>query len=316
MIPTRPLGKTALQVSEISLGTVQLGMPYGLPDSTGKIPHLTEAQSLEILRRAFTEGVNFLDTGRSYGDSEALIGKALKKCSQDILIATKAEPLSEQMDDEELAKALKSSIETSRRTMDRETLDLYQIHNATPALLKREVIMDVLSYARHREWIRYQGVTTYGTQAPEFAIEQGYWDTIQMEFNCFNQETGALFDAAQERQVGVIIRSAMLKGAMTVPEQEVPDALKTLRQRAQELPAFFDRRDLTIPQIALLYVLSHPQVATVLTGVVNTSQLLENLNVKNEPIFTAEQLAEARHFHVNDPQLTDPRQWAFETRGR
>lgn len=307
----RTLGRTGLQVSEISLGTVQLGLPYGIPDQEGHLPSLTEAEAMTILHQAFEESVNFLDTARGYGDSEALIGKALKKTSREIYVATKLEPLSELMDDDEMAKAIRQSIEASRRTLDQETITILQVHNATTNLLKREVILDVLSTARHREWIRFQGVSTYGLEAPKKAIEQGYWDTVQVEFNLFNQQLQEIFDLAQSRNVGLIIRSAMLKGAIATPEKDTPEFLKTLYQTAQTLPFFFQRKNLSIPQIALLYVLSHPAVSTTLTGVVHVDQLLENLQASGQGPFTADQLAAAKTFHRDEPQLTDPRQWQF-----
>lgn len=313
MMQYRALGKTDLQVSELSLGTVQFGMPYGIPDAHGNLPVLPESRSLEIIRRALIEGINFLDTARTYGESEAIIGKALKHRQETVYVATKIQPLSDLMTDEELVKTIKSSIESSRRALNRETLDLLQLHNATPELLRREAILDTLALARHREWIRYQGVTTYGPEAPEKAIAQGYWDTIQVEFNCFNQENRRLFEEASRRGIGVIIRSAMLKGAMTIAEGELPEPLKQLRQRSADLPAFFDRRHLSIPQIALLFVLSHSQVSTVLTGVLSVDQMLENINVQNEPILPPEYLEAAEQLHISDTSLTDPRKWVFES---
>ncbi len=308
----RALGKTGLRVSEISLGTVQLGLPYGVPDKDGNLPSLTEAQSLAILDRAYAEGVNFLDTARNYGNSEAIIGRSLKRRQEEVVVATKLEALSPEMTDDEMAKAIRQSIEQSRRALDRETIDLLQVHNAAEALLDREVILDLLAQARHREWIRYQGVTTYGVSAPEKAIEQGYWDTVQVEFNLFNQQVKPIFDLAAEHQAGLIIRSAMLKGAMTATEEDTPEPLKELHRRAQQLPDFFERRGLPIPQLALLYVLSHPAVSTVLTGVISIEQLLQNLAVSQMERLQPEQLEASKALHIPNPALTDPRLWQFD----
>lgn len=308
----RTLGRTGIAISELSLGTVQLGMPYGIPDASGQLPFVPEAEALEILRQGLREGVNFLDTARGYGDSEALIARALHKHSEDVFVATKLEPLSEAMTDDEIAKSIRNAIETSRRTLQREALDILQVHNATEALLDREVIPDLLAQARDREWIRFQGVSTYGAKAPLKAIDQGYWDTVQVEFNVFNQATRGVFEAAQTKNVGVLVRSAMLKGVMTTPAEAMPDALKALAKQAQHLPDFFERRDVSVPQAALLYVLSHPQVSSVLCGVLNVSQLMENLATVEAPQLTAEQLEAARVLHVEDSHLTDPRQWTLE----
>ncbi len=307
----RPLGKTGLQVSEISLGTVQLGLPYGLPDASGKLPSLSETEAMTIIHQALQAGINVLDTARSYGDSETIIGKALKKQSREVYVATKLDPLSEEMSDEELVKQIKDSIEGSRRALDRETIELMQVHNATVKLLKREALLDTLAYARGKEWIRFQGVTTYGVEAPQFALSQRYWHTVQVEFNLLNQSLLPIFEQAKEAQAGLIIRSAMLKGAIGSDSSTLPESLKALAEKTQGLPAYFDRKSLSVPQIALLFVLSHPQVATVLTGVIHPEQLQENLGALNTTLLSDAQLQVAKILDLGESALTDPRQWGF-----
>jgi len=303
----RILGRTQLSVSEISLGTVQFGMPYGIPGPNGRLPELSEKESLGVIRRAIEAGVNFLDTARNYGTSEAVIGRALKKRPEEIYVATKLEPLAEELSDHEMKKNILASIEASRKTLGREVIDIMQVHNATEALLQREIIRDTLITAQSKEWIRYKGVSTYGPEAPLKAIQEDYWDTVQVEFNVLNQNCLPVFEAAATKNVGVIVRSAMLKGALTTPD--IPASLQPIRQEALKLPDFFERSDLSIPQICLLYVLSHLQVATVLTGVVSADQLQENLAVRELDSFTTDQLREAREKYQANALLTDPRQW-------
>lgn len=307
----RTLGRTGLEIAEVSLGTVQFGLPYGLPDEHGRLPMLDELASLEVLRRAFVEGVNFLDTARSYGTSEAVIGRALKKRQETVYVATKLEPLSDEMTDEEIQKTIRGSIEGSRRALDREMIDLMQVHNATKALLGREVLFDTLYEAQQKERLRFLGVSTYDVKDPEFAMTQPYWDTLQVEFNLLNQQTAVLFDEIQRQNRGLIIRSAMLKGAITADEQAIPDHLKPLAQKAKDLKAIAPDKAMSSAHIALSYVLSHPAVSTVITGVLNTDQLLENLAASKRTHWSAEQLEEAKAFNLGESALTDPRRWGF-----
>ena len=75
-ITTRRLGRTGLSVSSISLGTVELGMDYGVPvDGQHRRPPAEAAGRL--LNQALDLGVNFIDTARAYGASEEVIGQAL-----------------------------------------------------------------------------------------------------------------------------------------------------------------------------------------------------------------------------------------------
>jgi len=304
----RVLGRTCLSVSEISLGTVQFGMPYGIPGPDGRLPELSEKESLAIIRHALELGVNFLDTARNYGISEAVIGRALKRRPEEVYLATKLEPLPEDLSDNDMKKTILVSIEASRKALDREVIDLIQVHNATESLLGREIITETLITAQSKEWIRFKGVSTYGPEAPLRAINQGVWDTVQVEFNVLNQACLPVFDAAASENVGVIVRSAMLKGALTTDEKSIPESLKPIRQKALSLPRFFDCPDLSIAEICLLFVLSYPQVSTVLTGVATVEQLKENSQVSSFPKFQSEQLLDAQTLQLNSEKV-DPRQW-------
>ena len=65
----RRLGQTNLQVSEISLGTVELGMDYGIPTEGAHRPP-SEAEAAKLLNRALDQGINLIDTARAYGKSD------------------------------------------------------------------------------------------------------------------------------------------------------------------------------------------------------------------------------------------------------
>ena len=84
----RLLGRTQLSISEVSLGTVELGMEYGLKGITeSNIP--AEADARNLLNRAIDLGVNFIDTASEYGNSEEIIGRALKHRRSEYILATK-----------------------------------------------------------------------------------------------------------------------------------------------------------------------------------------------------------------------------------
>src|SRR4051812_1623147 len=84
----RPLGRTGLNVSEISLGTVEIGLDYGL-SADGQAHRPQEPEVAQLLNRALDLGVNFLDTARAYGESEALIGRILRDRKHDFLLCSK-----------------------------------------------------------------------------------------------------------------------------------------------------------------------------------------------------------------------------------
>ena len=83
----RPLGKTGLHVSELGLGSVSLGLAYGIP-VPGDFGQPAAEEANAVIRRALDADINFIDTAPGYGDSERLLGNALPK-DPDLVIATK-----------------------------------------------------------------------------------------------------------------------------------------------------------------------------------------------------------------------------------
>src|SRR5215472_2980852 len=84
----RPLGRTGFNVSEISLGTVEIGMAYGIAED-GESPPPDEAEASKLLHGALDFGVNLIDTARAYGESETIIGRALRDRRKEFFLVSK-----------------------------------------------------------------------------------------------------------------------------------------------------------------------------------------------------------------------------------
>lgn len=278
MMQYRSLGKTGLQISVVGLETQPFGMPFSLSGNGGKSSRLSELESINILHRGLIEGINFLETARHYGESETIIGRALKRHPDDLYVATQLAPLSDQMTDEEMAKAIKASIEASRRTLDRETIEVMQLSNATETLLQREVIPDILSLAKHREWIRFQGIVSNTLPVLEKAIEQGYWETLQIEFAPVNPQIHPIVEEAHTKGIGLIVRTPPPPSATEFALLALQDVVK--------------RTKLSSLQTLALFALSYPQISTVLCQSTDITALLESVETVHLPPLTTEQINE------------------------
>jgi len=84
----KSLGKSGIEVSEISFGTVPLGLPYGI-GVKGREDMLSESGSVHLLQSALDRGINFFDTARAYGCSEDIVGKAFRDRREQAIICTK-----------------------------------------------------------------------------------------------------------------------------------------------------------------------------------------------------------------------------------
>jgi aryl-alcohol dehydrogenase-like predicted oxidoreductase len=131
----RRLGRTELMVSEISLGTVEIGLDYGIgPDGEARRP--PESEAARLLHRALDLGVNFIDTAPAYGESEAIIGRALKGRRQDFVICSKVLSHADQPHGA-LWEKVTASVEASLRALDTEVIDIMMIHSASSGVLAR-----------------------------------------------------------------------------------------------------------------------------------------------------------------------------------
>ena len=229
----RTLGKTNFDIGVIGFG--------GIP-----IQRLPEDKAVSIVKLALEKGVNFIDSARAYGDSERLIGLALKGHSKKCFIATKS--MSRTYD------AMKKDLEISLKNFDCGVIDLYQFH-----LVKTKEQLDqimgpdgayrALKEAQEQGLVKEIGITSHDFNLINYALDTDYFSTIQFPYNIVESQGEALFKKAAEKNIGVIIMKPMAGGAL-------------------------DNGNL-----AIRYILENPNISVVIPGMDEEKQVEENLNV-------------------------------------
>lgn len=296
----RPLGRTGLTVSALSLGTVSLGVDYGIA-APGEFGRPSEADALRLLRAAVDRGITLVDTAPAYGDAERLIGQAIAENSG-VIVATKVSPPLENVN---------SSLDASRRALNRNPLDIVQIHNATAEMIAEGRETDLLADAQRRGVVRFLGATVYGEEAAMAAIRAGRFDVLQVAFNALDQRMAReVLPAAHAAGVGVIVRSAFLKGALTPKAQWLPESLAAVREaagHARDLLAGGDWEQL--PAAAMRFCLSAVGVASVLTGARTLVELDAALAAEAAGPFDAAVLDRAAALGITDERLLNPSYW-------
>ena len=165
----RRLGNTDMRLSELSLGTVALGMPYGFgaasSNSQGVLPP-DDRQSMRLVHHAIDQGINFFDTARAYGRSEEVLGRALKGRRDSVLIASKItchDQAGCALQGRELEEHMSESLHTSLRLLQTDCVDLLMLHSASNDLLENGAALDTLKRFQQQGKTRYIGASTYGT---------------------------------------------------------------------------------------------------------------------------------------------------------
>ncbi|MEX0844228.1 MAG: aldo/keto reductase [Balneolaceae bacterium] len=207
----RTLGKTGFKISEVSLGTWQLGGKWGTP--------FDEGLAQKTLDKAISNGVNFIDTADVYKgtESEIAVGKALKKTDKQVYIATKCgRQINPHTNENYTADKLRGYVEDSLKRLDVETIDLIQLHCPPTEVYYRPEIFGEFDKLKQEGKIQHLGVSIEKVEEGLKALEYDNVTTIQVIYNMFRQRPKELlFPKAKERNVGIIVRVPLASGLLT-----------------------------------------------------------------------------------------------------
>src|SRR5260370_28094091 len=196
------------------LGTVGMGFDYGIgPDGQSRRPE--EQQSARLLHRALDLGINLIDTARAYGESEAIIGRALRERRREYVLCSKVlahagEPA------ETLREKVTDSVNTSLRSLATDSIDIMMIHSAPAEVLKRDDLLGILEDLRRDGKFQWIGASGYGEDAALMAIRSGRIDCLQVSYSALDRRAEpCVWEEADRHGVGIVARSVLLKGVLT-----------------------------------------------------------------------------------------------------
>ena len=268
------------QLSRLMLGTVQLGMPYGVANRTGQP---TYGDVLEILSAALEGGVNCFDTAAAYGTSEEVLGRALTELGviDRVTVVTKVRPIdpAQQADIDRISKLIEQSITESRQRLRLDSLPVVLFHREGDARYR-----NVLAEFRDRGWLRHFGVSCDNRPGPAAQfIAEGCFSALQIPANILDGrhlQSGVFQDAAA-RGVAVFVRSVYLQGLVVMPECDIPPALQGVIPVRRRLELLAGDAGMNLAEMSLRYMLSQNDVTSVITGVETVSQVKANLAMFN-----------------------------------
>ena len=307
----RPLGDTGLKVSEVSLGTAEIGLDYGFKGSS-QYARPDESESIRLIHAALDQGINLLDTARVYGNSEEVIGKALAGLTFQPLIVSKVFLSNDaaQKDPSALREEIFGSVETSLRALRVQTLDLLLIHNTALDHLRREDVLTFLKQAQQQGKVRFLGASCYGEEVPLVVLQQPLFRALQVPFNLLDQKMSTrLFPAASTQGVGIFVRSAYLRGVLTRQLESIPERLAPLKDRAAQALSVLGEEVGGLAEAALRYCLSFGAVSSVVIGVKTVAELEANLADATRGVLPAELMPHLRALSFGDDPIVDTRNW-------
>src|SRR3989344_4251417 len=238
-------------MKKIVLGTVQLGMKYGLANTHGQP---TKDQAFNILDTALVSGIEYLDTAWAYGTSEDVIGEWIRNrpSSKRIKIISKLKPhvLNDYPDGTKAYEVLKKEVDKSLERLNIKVLDGYMLHS--PYYVYSKHIMDGLKKIKEEGKVKNIGVSVYDEAEALEAVKFGV-DYIQIPYNIFDQRLDKtdFFDLAEKNKVKVFARSPFLQGVLLMQPDRLPENLSYLRDHLEKLINIANKYNLTQNEIAL-----------------------------------------------------------------
>jgi len=283
-------------VSTISFGSWAIGGAWGQVD---------EEESLQALRKAVDLGVNFFDTADVYGDgnSERLLARLKRECTDEIIVATKAgRRLERQTVGGYTEENLTAFVDRSRQNLAVDTLDLLQLHCPPTDAYYHPELFAILDDLVARGKLRYYGVSVERVEEALKALEYENVQSVQIIFNIFRQRPADLFFAeARKRKVGILARvplsSGMLTGKLNASSTFAADDHRAFNRHGEA----FDRGEtfsgvdyetglkaveelralvppgMTLTQFALRWIMMFDEVTCAIPGAKRPAQVEENV---------------------------------------
>lgn len=296
------LGRTNLQVSALSLGTVEIGLDYGISEK-GEAHRPSEADAHELLHFALDHGINLIDTARAYGEAEAIIGRALKKRRSEYILTSKVMPRPG------TSSVIRTQLEESLVALQTDHLDIMMIHSRAEQIEPDGETFAPLAQAQCDGLVRFLGTSVYGPEAAMRAIECGWFDCIEVGYSLLDRRIEArVLEAAETRDVGVIARSVLLRGALSERFVFLPDALAPLKGCVAELASIAGSVP-QLPELAYRYVCNRPIPHTALAGTASKAELAACINYLELGPLTADQISAIQSVHLEDEKLMNPGNW-------
>jgi aryl-alcohol dehydrogenase-like predicted oxidoreductase len=303
------LGRTNLQISKLGLGTVEIGLPYGI--GTRDLPTDQEAET--ILQTAVEMGITYIDTARGYGVAEERIGKSGIGKMSGVVIGTKCGQFlekGEEVSAADMEKRIREEVETSLRLLQLDVLPLVQFHGGSAEQIREGRMQEIMRKLQDEGKVQHVGIATRGEEAPLAALASGFFETIQTAYSILDQRMAAhVLPQAQEKNVGIINRSVLLKGALTPAASQLPEALEMLKQQSAKAAAIAQELGMDLPTLAIRFAVSHPAISTILLGTIKPRHLQSAAEAVAAGPLPQEILEKLYALGLTDPAQVDPSKW-------
>lgn len=292
----RRFGNTDLTVSEIGFGAWAIGGGAMIGNTSIGWGDVDDAVSKQAIYAALDAGINFFDTADIYGlgHSEKIIGETIGN-NPSVVVATKVGNVarSDQFTIDYSTAHILNACDQSLKRLSRERIDYYQLHSARMSHLQAGECIDVMHQLVQRGKIRYWGLSlnTFDPMPEaDYLLQNNFGNGFQLVLNTLNQKALPLLERAHDKGFGIIARMPLQFGLLTgkfnadsifaINDHRrgrlTKEVILTSTKALEPVWELCNKYHLTKTELSLSYILSYPQVSTVIPGIRTPEHVAQN----------------------------------------
>lgn len=293
-------------LSNMTLGTVQLGMNYGIANNAGKPD---EEKAFSILRAALEGGVTSLDTARGYGNSEEVIGRFLKQWEGELPFITTKVPRLQGTSEKELEKFATESLERSLTNLGVSKVNAVMLHAAGDTVTHGAAAAKAMDALLRHGYTDQVGVSVYTAEDITEMLKYDSFSVTQAPISIFDQRLiacGAV-DALKDRGYTVFVRSVFLQGLFFLDPHKLEDPilLEYAADKIRLVQRIARENGMTVAQLAIAFMRDCTGITSLVLGADTPEQVRSNISYFTAPALDDEVTALLRRefADVNIPMI-------------
>lgn len=286
-----------MKTAKIVLGTVQLGLKYGINNSLGKPSAINAFQILDL---AQSLGVKEIDTADGYGDASEVLRDYFQKNPGSFKVMSKCS-LSE-------TQSFTSCFNASLDRLGLKYLEGYYFHKFSDFLGFKD--FNEVQNLKLEGKLKKMAVSLYSEDELAFAVNHPEVDVIQLPFNLLDRSSKKidLLKKAKELNKDVYVRSAFLQGLFFMHPSKLPAKLMPLGPALEQIRSLSEDFKIGLEEMCLNYVIHKDYIDKVVIGVETMPQLMANIN-SIRPSFSDELNGHIESIQVQNVELLNPGNW-------
>lgn len=300
--------KNGYKISDLTLGTVQLGLAYGVNNDKGQPSY---EESSKILDTALDSGIISFDTAQAYGESELVLKRFFEKDSRERTLITKV--VFRDVPKSGVKDKLFDMTRTSIERLGIEKIPFLKLHNQDMLELYGDTLVYALQELKKEGLVDGVGVS-FSDKSRLLELTDGCgFDCIQLPANIF--DNGVIVDGSIKKLAdagsAVFVRSIYLQGLFFKDTNTLPERIRSAKKPLDKLHALAHDAGVSMAELAVTFIRDTEGITSLLLGADNPEQLLESVSLINAPKITPEVAKEAFKIAEEvEPIVIRPWEWS------